>query len=194
MLQRSVAKQEAFEESIKLKNQFRSLDEDEVDFLDSVLESTRRKEAAIKKETAEQLKVFRKEREEADKATANADDAVDSGKMVMGTISPVEEDQWAISGRKRKKGKQDSLKPIKSRKLSGEELPVSKSLGRSNSGGKSLMESSPNRSSSGSGVIRIAVEALPPSSANLPDKPPLDLKSSQRFGLLGLEEYSSDES
>lgn len=63
-----MAKQEAFEEKMKLKNQFRALDEDEVEFLDSIMESTRAQEAAVKKETAEQLELFRRQREEAEKA------------------------------------------------------------------------------------------------------------------------------
>ncbi|KAJ9627621.1 hypothetical protein H2203_002833 [Taxawa tesnikishii (nom. ined.)] len=67
------AKQEAFEESIRLKNQFRSLDDDEVEFLDSVLESTRAKENAVKKETAEQLGLFRKQQEEVEAAARAAE-------------------------------------------------------------------------------------------------------------------------
>lgn len=50
-----------------MKNQFRALEEDEVEFLDSVLESTRAKEAAVRKETSEQLEAFRKQREMADR-------------------------------------------------------------------------------------------------------------------------------
>ena len=50
-----------------MQNQFRSLDEDEVEFLDSVLESTRTKEAEVKKQTKEQLEVFRAHQEEAER-------------------------------------------------------------------------------------------------------------------------------
>lgn len=39
-----------------------------MEFLDSVLESTRAKEAAVKRETAEQLETFRTQREAADQA------------------------------------------------------------------------------------------------------------------------------
>ena len=69
------AKQEAFEESIRSRNQFRSLDEDEVDFLDSVLESTRAKEAEVKKQTTEQLEAFRRQQEEAEKTATVPDEA-----------------------------------------------------------------------------------------------------------------------
>ncbi len=115
-----VAKQEAFEESIRLKNQFRSLDEDEVEFLDSVLESTRAKEAAVKKETTEQLDLFRKQQEEADKALLIADTNDERTSVGAGSGSPIAgEEHWVINGRKRKKGKEkEVLRGVKLRKSS----------------------------------------------------------------------------
>lgn len=108
-----VAKQEAFEEKIRLKNQFRALDEDEVDFLDSVLESTRAQEAAVKKDTAEQLEVFRKQREEAEKAMLGS---------ASSEVAPVEEEEWTIPARKRRRDKgKDLLLPGKKRKASAAE-------------------------------------------------------------------------
>lgn len=104
-----MAKQEAFEEKTKLKNQFRSLDEDEVDFLDSVLESTRAQEAAVKKDTADQLEVFRKQREEAEKALLGP---------TTSDVTPAEEEEWAIPARKRRRDKKDLLLPGKKRKAS----------------------------------------------------------------------------
>ena len=110
------AKQEAFEESIKLKNQFRNLDEDEVDFLDSILESTRAKEDAVKKETTEQLEAFRKQQEDADKALREGDD----GKEIEEAGSPTGGDSnWAVGNKKRKRVKEkESLKGVKFRKAS----------------------------------------------------------------------------
>lgn len=105
-----MAKQEAFEEKIKLKNQFRSLDEDEVEFLDSVLESTRAQEAAVQKDTADQLEVFRRQREEAEK-TLLEDTAAD--------VAPAaaEGEEWKIPSRKRRREKKkDTLLPGKKRK------------------------------------------------------------------------------
>ena len=114
----SAAKQEAFEESIRLKNQFRSLDEDEVEFLDSVLESTRTKEAEIKKETTEQLDLFRRQQEEADKALL-AEAADGSRTNVVVGAGSVEEEQWAVNGKKRRRGKDKQvLKGVKLRKTS----------------------------------------------------------------------------
>ncbi|KAF2145500.1 uncharacterized protein K452DRAFT_283855 [Aplosporella prunicola CBS 121167] len=109
-------KQEAFEESIRLKNQFRALDEDEVDFLDSVLESTRAKEDAVKKETSEQLDAFRKHQEEVERA-ARLTEGNDGS-------PPDEEEQWASAGRKRKKGK-EPFKGLKLRKASSTDKPIS---------------------------------------------------------------------
>lgn len=92
----AVAKQEAFEEKSRLKNQFRSLDEDEVDFLDSVLESTRAKEAAVKRETAEQLEAFHRQREEAQKALLES---------TSPEVAPVKGEQWTALARKRRNDK-----------------------------------------------------------------------------------------
>lgn len=108
-----MAKQEAFEEKMRLKNQFRALDEDEVDFLDSVLESTRAQEAAVKKDTADQLEVFRKQREEAEKAMLGP---------TSSEVTPEEEEEWSIPARKRRRDKgKDSLLPGKKRKASATE-------------------------------------------------------------------------
>lgn len=108
-----MAKQEAFEEKIKLKNQFRSLDEDEVEFLDSLLESTRAQEDAVKKDTADQLEVFRRQREEAEKALLENTSA---------DVAPAAEaEDWKIPSRKRRREKKkDSLIPGKKRKSTAE--------------------------------------------------------------------------
>jgi len=113
------AKQEAFEESIRLKNQFRNLDEDEVEFLDSVLESTRAKEEAVKRETKEQLDVFRRQQEEADKALLiETGNNTESGSAIAAS-PPSEGGQWALNARKRKRAKEkEVLKGVKLRKSS----------------------------------------------------------------------------
>lgn len=112
-----MAKQEAFEESIRLKNQFRNLDEDEIEFLDSVLESTRAKEEAVKKETTEQLDIFRRQQEEADKAIMSEAVGVGDTSPVGGI--PPGESQWAINARKRKRAKgREALLGAKLRKTS----------------------------------------------------------------------------
>ncbi|KAL5341795.1 N-terminal domain of NEFA-interacting nuclear protein NIP30-domain-containing protein [Aspergillus crustosus] len=112
--QNKMAKQEAFEEKIKLKNQFRSLDEDEVDFLDSIMESTRTQEANVKKETAEQLELFRRQREEAEKALLEDTTAA---------VAPAAEgEDWKIASRKRRRDKSGALLiPGRKRKSVGED-------------------------------------------------------------------------
>ena len=112
------AKQEAFEESIKLKNQFRNLDEDEVEFLDSVLESTRKKEEDVKRETTEQLDLFRRQQEDADKVLLEEGRDADDTKAEAGSPE-AGEGQWAVNARKRKRVKEkEGLKGVKIRKSS----------------------------------------------------------------------------
>ncbi|KAJ5562057.1 hypothetical protein N7461_000818 [Penicillium sp. DV-2018c] len=114
--QNKMAKQEAFEEKTRLRNQFRSLDEDEVEFLDSVLESTRAQEAAVKRETAAQLEAFRRQREAADKALLET---------TSSDVAPAKVQAWDISARKRRRTKErKSLIPGKKRKDSaGDNTP-----------------------------------------------------------------------
>jgi len=97
-LTNTAAKQEAFEESTKLTNQFRSLDEDEIEFLDSVQERARAKELAEKKHTKEHLEEFRKAQEEAERAAKELDAAA--------AAPPTVSETWAVGARKRKKGKE----------------------------------------------------------------------------------------
>lgn len=120
------AKEEAFQESIKLRNQFRNLDEDEVEFLDSVLESTRKKEEEVKKETSEQLDLFRRQQEEKDRELLEGGEEVD-GKAGSPTAGE-SQSAWAVNARKRKRTKENDragLKGLKLRKSSSTgETPV----------------------------------------------------------------------
>ena len=97
----TAAKEEACEESIRLKNQFRALDDDEVEFLDSVLESSRAKEAALRKETAEQLDAFRKQQQAIEKATTQ--DAQDIGTESEVPKGHKPQGQWSLPPRKRRR-------------------------------------------------------------------------------------------
>jgi hypothetical protein len=114
------AKQDAFEESIRLKNQFRSLDDDEIEFLDSVLESTRAKEEAIKRETAEQLDLFRRQQEQADKVLLlESADGSDLTRPQDAISSPSGKSQWDFTAKKRRRANENEvLKGIKIRKSS----------------------------------------------------------------------------
>ncbi|KAK6356515.1 hypothetical protein TWF718_000874 [Orbilia javanica] len=104
-------KQEAFEEKLKFKNQFRSLDEGEVEFLDSIVSEQRAEEEAKKKEIESRLDDFRKLQYEADH-DPNA----------TTTVADEANNTWAVSSRrKRKKDKEKDTSlgaNIKLRKMS----------------------------------------------------------------------------
>lgn len=107
------AKQEAFEEAAKLKNQYRALDDDEAEFLESVLEGKRRKEAEVVRETMEQLDAFRRRQEEAERKAFEAEQSTEKS-----TDEKTESyAQWVAAGRKRKKG-HELLKGVKIRRKS----------------------------------------------------------------------------
>ncbi|OJD15984.1 hypothetical protein AJ78_03816 [Emergomyces pasteurianus Ep9510] len=197
--QNKAAKQEAFEESIKLKNQFRSLDEDEVEFLDSVLESTRAQEAALKRETREQLEIFHRQRQEAEKALVGAS----SGNPSAVAASPPDEEQWMITGRKRRRTKEkDAFPGVKLRKSSSADVnPITTSKIPSDSA------SEQSQLTSGSAEISKTVEQLEepvkPENAEAPEEPettkPHPSKSKEDTAphavssALGLGAYSSDD-
>ncbi len=87
-----------------------------MEFLDSVLESTRAKEAALKKETQEQLEIFRKQQEQADRAQLLEND---DEKSPTAAAPEGSEEQWKLTGRKRRRvGEKEGLKGVKIRKSS----------------------------------------------------------------------------
>jgi FAM192A/Fyv6, N-terminal domain len=115
-LNETAAKQDAFEEANRLKNQFRTLDEDEIDFLDSVLESTRKEEDRVRRETAEGLELFRRQQEEADK---KARTSAGGDQVAEESTTAIEEEQWTATGRKRKRAKEkEGVKGVKIRRSS----------------------------------------------------------------------------
>ena len=153
-----MAKQEAFEEKIRIKNQFRTLDEDEVEFLDSLLESTRAEEANIKEQTSKHLEVFRRQREQTDKAKLEVLSA-DNGLSV-------EDEDWRILSRKRRREKtkeKESLLPGKKRKS----VTTSSSGGNHNGNGSA----SKNSSSSDSQQKGSPEDNKPPDNGKEGDKP-----------------------
>ncbi|KAL8905419.1 MAG: hypothetical protein Q9207_002659 [Kuettlingeria erythrocarpa] len=191
------AKQEAFEESIRLKNQFRTLDEDEVEFLDSVLESTRAKEDAVKRETTEQLELFRRQQEEADKAALEDED---TGTVRKGAGSPSllssGDSQWVINARKRKRAKDnDTLPGLKLRKSSSaskEQASVSakqpeislNTLPSEKYSSKPTATDTSHRDAS----LTTAVKPTSPTPTS-----PSPTSAQPQVGTLGLGGYSSDE-
>jgi hypothetical protein len=114
-------KQAEFEEKARYKLHV-TLEDDEADYLDSILDKKRQEEANVKKETFEQLDLFRRQREEAERKAQGLEEE--------STEAPQEEDtnQWAAVGRKRKKGPEVGLlKGVKLRKSSS--VPVDNAKG-----------------------------------------------------------------
>jgi ATPase subunit of ABC transporter with duplicated ATPase domains len=106
-----------------LKNQYRALDDDEAEFLDSVLEGSLKKEAEVQKETLEQLDAFRRRQEEAERRAFEEEQREGKDKEREGETHA----QWVAAGRKRKKGR-ELLKGVKIRRKSeaAEELAKEK--------------------------------------------------------------------
>lgn len=98
MLIEIAAKQEAFEEANRLKNQFRALDDDEIEFLNEIRGRELAEEAKIRQETKEGLDAFRKHREAMEKKEREKIAQHD-------VVEEVKEDEWKV-GRKRKAGKE----------------------------------------------------------------------------------------
>ncbi|KAF4815698.1 hypothetical protein CGCSCA5_v006997 [Colletotrichum siamense] len=98
------AKQAAFEEANKIKNQFRPLDDDEIEFLDEVREAKRAEEERVRRETEEGLAAFR--RAQLGKRPAHGDaadgDGGGGGEKGGDEGEGGGEEEWAV-GRKRRR-------------------------------------------------------------------------------------------
>ncbi|KAI5303759.1 hypothetical protein KEM56_007216 [Ascosphaera pollenicola] len=179
------AKQEAFQESIRLKNQFRTLDEDEIEFLDSVLESTRAQEAAVTKETMEQLELFHRQREEAAKAeAANANP--------QELISP-EEQNWTTVHRKRRRKEKEPLPGAKLRKRSTDQKPPTVDEAKK---GKEKAPSAPPDDDEPKKIKTLELskdQAGSPEVAGKATSPSPERAVAHPTAGLGLDAYSSDE-
>ncbi|KAI5466694.1 N-terminal domain of NEFA-interacting nuclear protein NIP30-domain-containing protein [Mariannaea sp. PMI_226] len=104
------AKQAAFEEQTKLRNQFRALDDDEIEFLDEVREKKRAEERLARQQEEEGLKAFRQQQQQ--KGTGGEGPAA-------GVADEGEGEQWEV-GRKRKRVKDREVKGLRRRVSSGE--------------------------------------------------------------------------
>jgi len=178
------AKQEAFEEANRFKNQFRALDDEEVEFLDAVLESERAKEAAIRKDTREQLDSFRKQQEDAEKAALAGEEMTPA----------VEEEQLFTAGRKRKKGKEkEPLRGIKLRKSSSTSEQPSAALEKATC--KPQVEKKEVSAALASPVGVFKSKGPNPSGGAEGQKSPSASPPAQapKSSILGLANYSSDE-
>ena len=197
-----VSKQEAFEESIRLRNQFRSLDEDEVDYLDSVLESERQKEEAVRKETSEQLDLFRQQQDDADNKQVRLAHTRGSSKANHSEEQP-DAIMWTVSSRKRKRARdKEGLVGIaaKLRKASSTDPELKHIQDTGNGvGTETPSASSPAGEATLDTPPTKAVEILSGASTALPKASPSATSTSPRqpsaksLALLGLLGYSSSE-
>uniref|UniRef100_A0A8H7NCU8 FAM192A/Fyv6 N-terminal domain-containing protein n=1 Tax=Bionectria ochroleuca TaxID=29856 RepID=A0A8H7NCU8_BIOOC len=101
----------AFEEQSRLKNQFRALDDDEIEFLDEVRQKKRKEEEAVKRATEEGLRAFRAAQKGSGASVGAGTEKVEEPVM--------ETESWGV-GRKRKRLKEREVKGLK-KKASGVE-------------------------------------------------------------------------
>jgi hypothetical protein len=95
------------------------LNDEEVEFLDSVSKSRQEKERAFKEETDNQLDVFRKQRNEVERKARAADSQ---------TIAAQPGSEWEFAGKKRKKAEdKGGLKGVKLRRTVQEPAKETKS-------------------------------------------------------------------
>lgn len=162
-----------------MRNQFQSLDEDDVEFLDSVLESTRAAEAAVKKQTREQLELFKRQQEEAELAAR--------GKGEPDAV-PEATESWTVS-RKRKKGRDDVLGKVKLRKASSgaKETPPTEAAKE-----KVVEASSKSTASTGVAPKTAPVETASQPAEKVKESPKPSTSPTLGLGL-GLDAYSSDD-
>ncbi|KAF4467539.1 nefa-interacting nuclear nip30 [Fusarium albosuccineum] len=105
------AKQAAFEEQTKLRNQFRALDDDEIEFLDEIRANKHAEEERVRRETEEGLKAFRERQKggPGDKQEGDEASAQEGG------------ESWEV-GRKRKRVKEREVKGLRRKASTSEEV------------------------------------------------------------------------
>ena len=173
-----------------------------------MLESTRAKEEAVKRETTEQLDLFRRQQEEADKALLKESGEKEGGEGGKAGSPTGGESQWAINARKRKRVKEkEVLKGVKVRKGSStSETPVGLGGERRGSNfqepekGKDIVSaqnstekinSSAERDLGGKAVSEALASPTLKSGTAAPAKH--DPGAASKPAILGLAVYSSDE-
>lgn len=173
-----------------------------------MLESTRAKEEAVKRETTEQLDLFRRQQEEADKALLKESGENQDGEGGKAGSPTAGENQWAINARKRKRAKEkEVLKGVKVRKGSStSETPVGLGGERRGSASQepekgkaiaSAQESGEKRTPSAEKELeeKVVSEALasPTPISGATALPKQGAGAASKPAALGLAGYSSDE-
>jgi hypothetical protein len=120
------AKQAAFEEQNKLKNQFRALDDDEIEFLDEVRAREKAEEERARREIEEGLKAFRERQKSTGSGGAGGGSGGDgsltaSEDMGGGGGGGEEAEEWVVGGRKRKRHHEREVLGVKKKVAVGAE-------------------------------------------------------------------------
>ncbi|KAK7992409.1 hypothetical protein PG996_012559 [Apiospora saccharicola] len=179
------AKQAAFEEASRLSNQFRALDDDEVDFLEEVQEKERQEEERKRRELEEGLGKFRQAQNKG-RPPANGAGKNDVVEEEEEEVVPTEDlaSEWAGAatggaGRKRKREKEVLFKGIKRKSTS--ESAQEKSIA--------------NKSADAKGTTKTAQAAntSPAPKAEQTTKPPAAASRTVPKPMLGLVAYGSDD-
>ncbi|OTB15856.1 hypothetical protein K445DRAFT_103496 [Daldinia sp. EC12] len=192
------AKQAAFEEKARLSNQFRALDDDEIDFLEGVRDERRVEEERVKRETEERLASFRQAQKATTGTSASSGEAEGEG-IVNEDIGEGGAGEWVGVGRKRKrvidKEARSIVKGVK-RRPSGSEKEAHGAGGERSSDVRSEGGTRAKKTGSDS-IANVTANMDTKSSAGTDQAKPIEEKEAQeslkpkpKFGLV---DYGSDE-
>ncbi|OTA99821.1 hypothetical protein M426DRAFT_324807 [Hypoxylon sp. CI-4A] len=171
------AKQAAFEDQNRIRNQFRALDDEEIDFLDGVRDERRVEEERMKRETEERLASFR----EAQKAAGTAADVPDAADDGVGGGGDDVAVAWTGAGKKRKRGEKEVKSIVKGVKRKNSE-PEKESHGAETSVESTATKKSTTTPAS-TGQDKSSVAETAQGKTTVPNPKPT----------LGLVDYGSDE-
>lgn len=174
------AKQAAFEEQNRIRNQFRALDDDEIDFLEGMRDERRVEEERVKRETEERLASFR----QAQKASGTTDDA--------GETKDGDAVAWGAPGKKRKRSEKEAKAIVKGvrRRTSESE----KAVDAASAVGELAAEAKSGKSETRATQAPDMVGDISKSSAPAVDAAQLPAaKLAREKPKLGLVDYGSDE-
>ncbi|KAI1383036.1 uncharacterized protein F4822DRAFT_90669 [Hypoxylon trugodes] len=171
------AKQAAFEEQNRIRNQFRALDDDEIEFLDGLQDERRTEEERVKRETEERLAQFR----EAQKAggSTSAEGADGDGDEKDNAEDDAVAVEWSSGpGKKRKRGDKETRSIVKGVKRRTSELE----------GSEAKASSPETKTEKKTTVTHIDSDLKAKDNAK-----PMVTKDAQEKPKLGLVDYGSDD-
>lgn len=195
------AKQAAFEEQNRIRNQFRALDDDEIEFLHGVSDEKRAEEERVRRETEDRLASFRKAQQLAGGSGGDDDAGGDAAGVDDGDAAVAEE--WtAAAGRKRKREREKGgLKGIrrktgvpdggdKEQEKAGDQTASEEELGGKKGGDGTASSTTTTKLAPASTTSK---PGLGPSGGPKTDSSPVANGTSKPKTALGLVDYGSDE-